>query len=219
MKHHFRSIFLSSLVAMGLQLSSNAQAVAINVIPVNVISNFDIVANCQDCATVANQSSFQVTGNLKLSNYSLGDTITLSNFSSFTYDGSNIINPFSITSSGDDGNPLTRDFATSTVYDISGAITANNSPNDFLISFDDGLFFRTFSDGAWAACAPGGAGYYSGSNCQILMVFNGGDADNGDSAIYNPSTNVPAPATLGLLCLGLAASSLARRKHQDLKLA
>ena len=55
--------------------------------------------NCEDCAIALERRDYSVTAKLVLQNYFQGNPITAANFVSFSYDGSNLLDPYSILSS------------------------------------------------------------------------------------------------------------------------
>lgn len=192
------------LLGAGMALGTNAHAIV--AMPPQT---FVISLDCADCAALANTSSYPVQAELTLSNYTLGDTLDITNFVSFTYDGSNLVDAYSITDSGDDNNGATiNDFFTSSIYVFSGVISTVPGANTLDITFDDGLHFRTQTDGSWSTCAPNANGYYGGNSCfQIL------NADYGSDAIYS-TTPVPEPSHLALMAAGLVLVASAVRRHQ-----
>ena len=77
-------------------LSLPAQAIVVAPPP---LSTLFFSGNCEDCAAALQRPNFAVTARLVLQNYFQGSAITLANFVSFSYDGSNLLQPYSILSS------------------------------------------------------------------------------------------------------------------------
>ena len=75
-------------------ISLPAQAIA--VAPPPVLSTLFFSGNCEDCASALRRPDFAVTAMLVLQNYLKGNALTAANFVSFSYDGSNLLQPYSI---------------------------------------------------------------------------------------------------------------------------
>jgi hypothetical protein len=154
----FRSILLMSIMA-----AASASA--------SVIS-FTFTGACSDCYGGAGNA----LGTLTLSaTYTLGSPITNANFSSFTYNGTNLQGPFTITNS-------TPDLSVSGSLPLSLPGTATISIDGFV----GGNFyeFNTSTSGAWSVTMPG--------------------TDMGTVSSFSAqSTGAPEPATIALLGLGL----------------
>jgi len=111
---------------------------AFNAAPVNITTTFQFVGTCADCTGTA-------TGTLILQNYTLGSQIQLSNFVSFTYNGTDILSAFTLTPSNIPNlisGSLPASLAT-TPGPASVSINANTSTPGFL----------TGSGGSWCAGA------------------------------------------------------------------
>jgi hypothetical protein len=139
---------------------------------------------CTDCVAGETES---VTGTLILTDFVADESLSLSNFVSFTYNGSSILDPFTIASSDASGldGVLTADGTVTTDFQLSftPAKTTGISP---LAVYS----FTVLVDGEWDL-----AGF-----------------DEGTNGTFRPASSVPVPATLVLLPFGLAAMRVARRR-------
>ncbi len=222
MTRRFKQLASAGAVAALMGAAGSAQAVAAN-------STFYFNANCADCAVAANAAGYGVMGTLVLQNYSQGSAITAENFVSFTYSGSNLVAPYSVTPSGSDGDGTTNDFTFSFDFSsVSGSIPATlPAAAEFDLIFDDGLRFNASADGNWYTCAPapgwasGNGAYYGGSDC-----FNHSNNDNGTGQFARapgtgplgpngPGRDLPEPGVYSLALLGLGAAFIARRRQRQ----
>ena len=187
----------SALLALGLFGGLGWLAQAQAVVPTQ--STFEWSGICSDCTATGNSASHVVTGTLVLQDYTLGDAIDTSNFVSFSYSGSNLVN--SITIDQD-----------SFIYWLAGSITPNPGPKRFEVVFGDGLHFQPQTDGSWSVCAPGPAGYYGGGSPGCDFGFTA-HSDFGTSGTFGGVPAVPEPAEWALLLAGLGVIGLARRRR------
>lgn len=163
MRKFLKAVVTLAAVAMGMAVTAPA-------IPA-VNTTFYFTGTCSDCKGTG-------TATLVLSNYTLGQTITNSNFVSLTYNGSNLLpGGFTITSS-------------SPGLDVAGSIT-NIPGNNFVVipaTLNGQLtVFRSGLDGTWSVGVP--------------------VADQGNSSTWSnqaPSLT-PAPSTGILMISGLLA--------------
>jgi PEP-CTERM motif len=201
------SRFLQALVLAfsllgGLGAASHAQAVTTP----PVLSTFDWVGSCSDCTSFGNPGNNIVSARLTLQNYTPGDDIDMGHFVSFSYFGSNLVNPYTVavgvTQSREDGL-FSADFA-----QVAGSIGAVPAPHRFELMFDDGLHFQTQPDGTWSTCAPG-ADYYSGT-CFAFTFTTHSDYGTGGTFSAAP---VPEPGVWAMLCAGLGLLAVVRRRR------
>jgi hypothetical protein len=144
--------------------------------------SYDFTGACSDCYG----GSGNAYGTLVLSaTYTPGSPITTSNFVSFTYDGTNLLGPFTITNSSPD-------------LSVSGSIPSV-LPSAATVSIDavvneTFLEFNTNTDGAWSVTNP--------------------PTDMGTLSSWSAvSTSAPEPGTSGLLGLGLIAALVLGRRR------
>ena len=186
---------LSAGLVLAFGAATSAQAATTN----NTSFYFD--GTCADC-TAPGGGSTTITGTLTLSNYTASESITFVNFVSFTYNGSNVVDPFTAESFGS-GGPNEANFVSGSMSNVPGF-------NDFLVVFADGLYFQTNSEGGFILCASGPSGYYANA-CQAFQF----GADSGRPANWNtqPRQNVPEPGSLALVGLAITALAIARRRR------
>ena len=108
----------ASLVGL---ISLPAQAIAV---APPVLSTLFFSGNCEDCAFALQRPNFAVTAKLILQNYLQGNPITTANFVSFSYDGSNLLDPYSILSSSSPlmvSGHISFALPTANVFHVTGA--------------------------------------------------------------------------------------------------
>ena len=198
----YRWVLLALSLVGGIGVSGPAQAVVS--VPVPVLSTFEWVGDCSDCTAIGNPASTQVSATLVLQDYTPGDAISLGHLVSFSYSGSNLVNPYTVTPD-------------SFVYYIAGSITSTQGPGHFELVWLDGLHFETqVTNGAWSTCAPGinpANGqpiFYGGSNCDFARTVN---TDFGTGGTFTTAA-VPEPGVWAMLCAGLGLLALARRRRE-----
>lgn len=126
----------ASLVGL---ISLPAQAILVIQPPTSTFFYFS--GNCEDCASRSNPSDHRITATLRLQNYSQGSDINATNFVSFSYAGSDRLDPYSILSSS---SPLT----------VSGHISfASPDANEFHVTGAKN-YFDLFTLGRWDTGVP-----------------------------------------------------------------
>jgi hypothetical protein len=182
-----------------LALAASAAFVSLAALPAAQAATTSYVfsANCVDCAQAAGTSSYGVSGTLVLDNYTLGSAITFANFVSFTYNGSNLISPFSAKNVPtavsddpnfdegayvDDGNASTLDYGVFESFDdLSGQIDTNGAAAELHFTFWDGYRFDSDAAGDWSICARGADGTMYPNSCGFNTTTT---ADIGNQASY-----------------------------------
>ena len=115
-------------------LSLPAQAILV-IQPPPSSTSFFFRGNCEDCASLSNPLDHRITATLKLQNYVQGEQINAANFVSFSYDGSNMLDPYRILSLSPPG--------------VSGQISfALPSANEFHVTGANN-YFDLFNTGRW----------------------------------------------------------------------
>ena len=166
------------------------------------VQSFSFYGDCLDCTL--NSQPGQPMATLVLTiGYQPGSPIGNTNFVSFSYVGSNLVDPYTVVPFNPD-----RSLGQFAAYSIAGAMDGSPGPKSFLIEFDDGLRFESLSSGGWYTCAPGPSkGYYSGT-CDYLN-----NDDFGERGSWNQP--IPEPGTYGLMALGLGVLGIAARRRRS----
>ena len=202
------SRFLQALVLAfsllgGLGAASQAQAVT----TAPVLSTFDWVGSCSDCTSFGNPGNEIVSARLTLQNYTPGDDIDMGHFVSFSYFGSNLVDPYTV-AVGAEFSFADRIFNTDFAQ-VVGNIGAVPSPHRFELVFEDGLHFQTQTDGTWSTCAPGGSGYASGTCVAFVFTTH---SDFGSAGTFSAAP-VPEPGVWAMLVAGLGMLAVVRRRR------
>jgi len=187
--------------AAGVIAASCGTATATGV-AVPVVYNF--LGDCADCAAAAGTGSYPVTAHLTLADYVPGTTLDNSNFVRFSYDGSNLLDPYVVTPSGgfSDAPPWRHGF-----YQIEGNLVIGG-PQTLNLQFGDGLEFTLDAPGGsgdWFTCGVANGKYY-GVPCSWQI-----NHDNGTVGAFVGSAPVPEPAGYVLMGLGLLGLAALRR--------
>ena len=194
---------LKSLIAIALLLIGSAPTVA-NAAPIST-TTFAFSGLCDDCAGALVGSgpfhalndgvSQSVTGTLVLQNFVPGVALDISNFSSFTYNGSSILLPFTVS-----GGTTVTGLAGS--LDASGTVLSTFALN-FLVPTPPGLtttgglffcgacVFAVLPDGQW-------------------VLAQG--TDRGTNGVFSLAP-IPEPGSLALSAVALAGLAGMRRRR------
>lgn len=184
-----RQTSLQALAAIALAAGIGAA----NAAPTLTQYRFD--GNCEDCAAAAEQGSFPVSAWLTLQDLPASGLAGAENFHSFSYSGSNLLAPFSVTLAGGGGeltfDPANEDHSFSA--DFSGLLPGFAEVALALLGEDNFAFFNSAGDG----------GQWS--------IFRG-DLALADDFGNNGVWRVPLPSALALSLLGLALLGRQRRR-------
>jgi PEP-CTERM motif len=202
-----------SVLAVAAALSAKAQAIVM----IDEVT-YEFFGICEDCQLLGTAN--QPAATLTLKNYTAGADLSISNFVSFSYIGSDIVAPYQLTLKTASEFPNEADFTvnstqdggtrSTSIFTFEGAVGTADAPYDFTIVWDDGLKFSTTGAGSWYTCSIGidGSPYYAGSNCNQFI-----NQDIGIGQWNAPASPVPEPATYMLAGLGLSLM-VARRISQ-----
>jgi hypothetical protein len=148
------------------------------------------VGDCTDCAG-------QATATLVLKNFSLdgvNPNLQNNNFFSFTYDGSNLFYPYTLTSDVSLSGNLTR--GASNGPGLVG-VNGNFSISGLSFAYIRWVFTAT-PQGSWAVSAPGG----------------GAPEDYGTNAVFTSPTAVPETASWAMVIAGFGLIGGTLRRHR-----
>ncbi len=169
--NHLKHLTLSLSLIAGWSSGAFANAV------LNTYETFDFTGTCSDC-------SGTVSGVLQLENYTDGAQIGASNFISFTYNGSNLFNPYTLNSEA---------------Y-LSGTLgTSNSSDSFFITGYDANNIFVGFN-------STEASGIWSTGIQQ--------PADTGTNAVWSQVNVISEPGSLALVGIGILGVTASRRKAQ-----
>jgi hypothetical protein len=185
MRNYFLAVaFLIANLAT-IVAPNSAQAAAIPIEFNGPVSTYDFFGTCSDCTGTG-------VAHLTLQNYTAGTAIQHENFLSFKYDGSDLMDPYSILLFAHIGPFL---------QSVRGMMPSSQ-PGPFEFSITDGLhYFTTSIDGSWDTGRAGPI------NVSADYGINGTWSAQGIAA------TVPEPTMMALLGIGLAGFGLSRRRR------
>ena len=206
LERYWKPAFIAALLFGGLGISLQAQAVA-----ANTQQTFDFAGNCTDCAAAAGGGSYPVTGTLILQNYTPGTDIAFENFLSFSYHGSNLVDPYTVAASvAPDGQDRANGIFSAAFASVAGNVGSTKAAYRFELVFDDGLFFQSQNNGSWSTCAPKGDTYYGGDSCGTFPPV---PSDYGATSTYSSAAAIPEPGAWAMLCAGMGLVAFMRRRR------
>lgn len=180
--------------------------------PKDFFTTWIFTGNCIDCADAADRNEFPVSGTLITRNYSAGD-LTFANFVSFTYNGSNLLDPWELEANEfvEVGGNLFADpqsFSLFWSYDVSSGYFF--MPSMLLLATSQvahGAIEQV--PGSWSMCFSSDATCAPSDPDPMPQDFGS------QGAFTMQTSTVPEPSTYALMGLGLAVVGLASRRRRS----
>ncbi|MCC6243700.1 MAG: PEP-CTERM sorting domain-containing protein [Gemmatimonadaceae bacterium] len=203
---YVRGAMLGALLAAGAGTVAQAQQ-----------SVWNFSGNCIDCADFGDAASYPVTATLTLTGY-LSGALNDNHFVSFVYNGSNLIDPYTV-NAGNFGGMM--------------GILAGGPSQTFSLLFGESGFFTLgafdmpgsevavqVQPGLWATCPDDSEQLPSMLNCiddgvdEEEEVMLSADYGNQGAFVLQASTTVPEPSTYALMAVGLGVVGVVTRRRQ-----